>query len=475
MKRVLLYSCCWLLSVYNATAQVDLNLYHFNAIGQSVLLNPATPQNRSLVIGLPGASQVFTEVNSGVGSVDMYFLSSSPTGNGLIENYLNENKTSSAVVARHRTDPLFLAFQTGRLHWSGGMSVRANVFSRMPYNLIDLAYNGNASGNGRNDVDIGNFGTEAIAFISYHGGVQLELIKERIFIGGRVSYLNGLGTARVVRSSARLQSNIDGFQLTTDGLAQLAYIDYESRLDAAADFNNLFDPNFYTTNNTGWAYDLGVHVNVTKKIAVSASITDMGSINWVDNGTVYRSSGTFAFEGINITYTDEGSINTQQFIDSLLSIIEYTESAESFSARLPYNLFLGSKIQLSKRHAVAGLLHRQQLENFGLNSFMLQYYGHIYNGLQLMGSYRISDETDLLSGVFSAGFSLRTLRTFQLFLLVNNVNALLDPYAEQSVGLNVGFNLAFNPKKKDKKPKDVLDEATNTQRSRVGSDRRRNR
>jgi hypothetical protein len=461
--------------LHTAKAQVDLNLYHFNAIGQSILLNPATPQNRSLVIGLPGASQVFTEVNSGVGSVDMYFLSSSPKGNGLIENYLNNNKASSAVVARQRTDPLFLAFQTGRLHWSGGMSIRANVFSRMPYNLIDLAYYGNASGNGRNDVEIGNFGTEATAFISYHGGVQLELIKDRIFIGGRASYLNGLGTARVVRSSARLQSNIDGFQLTTDGLAQLAYIDYESRLDAAADLNNLLDPNFYTTNNTGWAYDLGVHVNVTKKIAVSASITDLGSINWVDNGTVYRSNGSFAFEGINITYTDEGSINTQQFLDSLLTIIEYTESAESFSARLPYNLFLGSKIQLTKRHALAGLLHRQQLEGVGLNSFMLQYYGHIYNSLQLMGSYRISDETDLFSGVFSAGFSLRTLKALQLFVLVNNVNALLNPYAERSVGLNIGFNMAFNPKKKDKKPKDVFDEPTNTRRGSVGTDRRRSR
>lgn len=417
-------------------AQSDLLLYHFDALGQSVLMNPAMPQKNRFVLGIPKVS-LFAD--AGLGSINELAGPSENTGNAAIKELLDNNSPSSALVWSTRVDPLFVGFKTGRMFWSFGGTVRQEFFTRFPYNLVDLAYYGNAAP-GRESVQLGNLNTHFLLYSGLHAGTQMQFFQKRLTLGVRVHYLMGSALVNLQKSSILLNSGINAWQIEADAAVQTAYPGDALNIDYT-------DYNSYLSNNRGWAFDFGAHWKITQRWALSASINDWGSIHFKDNPQTYRSSGAFTYEGFQFSGINPNqSLNLENLVDSLRSAIELdVADSSAFTYRLPYNAYLGLSYNLSRRHRLAFLMHHNSNAGWDQNQYLLQYFGDLTRWLQIIGSYRTNDLNQM--GTIGAGFAIKTLWSLQLYAMLSNVTAVYKPLDQQTVGFNFGLNIAIRTRR----------------------------
>lgn len=423
-------------------AQSDLMLYHFDALGQSVLMNPAMPQKNRFVLGIPGAAKVSLFADAGIGTINELIGPSDVTGNLAVKEILDRNSPASAISYSLRYDPLFVGFKTGRMFWSFGGSIRQKLFTRYPYNLLDLAYYGNAAP-GRERVQLGNLNTNFVMFSGLHAGTQMQFFNKRLTLGGRVHYLMGSVLANLKKSSLILESGLESWQIESDVEAQLSYPDNTESFDYR-DYNN------YLSNNRGWAFDFGAHWRVTRRWALSASLNDVGSIHFKDNPRTYRSNGFFEYRGFEFSgISPNQSLNIENLLDSLQAAINLDAAdSSSFTYTLPYNAFVGLSFDLSTQHRFAFLMHHNSNAGWDQNQYLLQYFGQLSNWLQVIGSYRTNNIQGL--GTFGAGFAIKTLWSLQLYAMLNNVTAVYKPLDQQSIGINFGLNIAIRARKPHK-------------------------
>jgi hypothetical protein len=439
MKRIILTTTAAILFGVAAHAQSDILMYHFDALGQSSLINPAMPQKNRLVIGIPGASQVSVFADAGVGSVNQLLGANGLAGNDLIKDILDRNDSRTAIRNSMRYDPIFIGFKTGRIFWSFGTSIRQEFFTRVPYNLLDLAYYGNAT-EGRDDVELGDWRTSAWAVTDWHVGAQMQFFKKKLTLGARAHYLVGLGMADLRRSSIRLQSGVDSWNIETDLVGQFSL--------PVSDFNEFDYTNYrnYLLDNRGFAFDFGAHYKINRRWAVSGSLNDFGGMTWNENPRTYSSSGTFAFEGFNFDVNSDGKLDLSNILDSLLTLVELSDADSSaIDWQMPYNAFFGTTFRMSRRHTLAFLTHFNSNAGFENNQYFLQYYGQLTNWFQVIGSYRVSSSD--IYGTLGAGFAVKTLWSLQFYLMLQNVAMVYQPFDQQSIGVNFGLNIAIRGKK----------------------------
>jgi hypothetical protein len=441
MKTNILYCLIFLVGSFGAKAQSDILLYHFDALGQTTLVNPAMPQKNRLVIGVPGATQVSFFADAGIGSVNQLAGPDAFNGNDAIKAILDRNSPQSAIRNSLRYDPIFIGFKSGRIFWSFGTSIRQEFFTRFPYNLVDLAYYGNATP-GREDVEIGDLRTTAWAVTDWHAGAQMQFFKKKLTLGARAHYLVGLAMADLRSSSLRLQSGLDSWTLESDIVAQFAVPQalMDQDFDYFTDYRNLL------LNNRGFAMDLGFHYKLNRRWAFSGSLNDFGGITWNENALTYSSSGRFVYEGFNINPAGDGSLNPGAIVDSLTQLLELNNpDSAAIGWNLPYNVFFGTTFRMSRRHTLAVLVHYNSVAGLENNQYFVQYYGHLTNWLQLVGSYRISSLDQF--GTLGAGVAVKTLWSAQFYLMLQNVAMVYQPFDQQSIGLNFGLNIAIRGKR----------------------------
>ncbi len=439
MRKIYTILPAFLLFGWGAVAQSDLLLYHFDALGQSVLLNPAMPQKNRFVLGIPGAAKLSLQADAGLGSINEMFGPSEVTGNAAIKEILDRNDANSALSFSVRYEPLFFGFKTGRLFWSFGGSIRQEFFTRFPYNLVDLAYYGNATP-GRESVELGNLNTQFLLISGLHAGTQMQFFQKRLTLGVRVHYLMSNAMVHLRKSSILLTSGLEAWQIETDAEVQASYPGETLNIDYA-------DYNSYLSNNRGLAFDFGAHWKITSRWALSASLNDWGSIRYTDNPQTYRSSGSFTYEGFQFSgIQPDQSLNLENLVDSLRAVVELDEADSSaFTYRLPYNAYLGLSCNLSRRHRLAFLMHHNSNAGWDQNQYLLQYFGDITRWLQVIGSYRTTDINQV--GTFGAGFAIKTLWSMQLYAMLSNVTAVYKPFDQQSVGFNFGLNIAIRSRR----------------------------
>jgi hypothetical protein len=121
-------------------------------------------------------------------------------------------------------------------------------------------------------------------------------------------------------------------------------------------------PSFFSnTANKGLGIDLGAVYQLTDKISLSASITDLGFINWKSNVTNLQASSTFKFSGFNITDVVNGSKTidqlAQEMVDSLKNSFSINKDTQGFRTYLPTGISVGGSFNLTKSLALGILSH----------------------------------------------------------------------------------------------------------------------
>ena len=256
-------------------------------------------------------------------------------------------------------ETLGLALQTGRLGLSAYHRLRAQGEAQYSRELVDLVALGNAPFIGRT-VELAPRG-QVTSFQEVGLGVSYAL-SHYIAIGGRVKYLAGTSNIDVMDGgSLRLTTEVDNYALT---LAQELTVNtsnvlvYESLDSVSFDYNpGRLDPSDLATGNTGLAFDLGVAVNLDR-LRLNASVVDLGaSINWQDDITNLRFTGTDAFTGLDLLedlLRDTVSLETA--VDSLLLTYEPERSSRGYTTEIGASYYVGGEYDITERFTAGAML-----------------------------------------------------------------------------------------------------------------------
>jgi outer membrane protein OmpA-like peptidoglycan-associated protein len=441
------------------SGQNNLTLYNSKSLVQTTLLNPAHHSKQMFSLGLVDAK--IQAMAPGITAYDI--LRDDETFNQTINKILDGNQFNlNDINIGLEANILLFGFRINKMYTSFGLQLNTNQDVSIPKEFAALGYYGNSNNLFGKGISFNNMKVNTSTYASIHAGLSRE-INEKLTIGVRGKYLIGLFDAQVNRSNGffktdsgnlnvyKLNANLD-YEFRAAGLDR---IDYYQNMPEGATASSFINPIFNDPVGRGFAFDLGIDYKINKKMSVSASILDIGGINWKQAKT-YSKNFEFEFEGFTDPNFDSISKLTEQLIDSLTDLGRPNESSTSYRRALNTKYYLGFNYQLTNSTS-AGLVGFGEKAN-----------DKFYTGLSVNLSQRILHFLELRAGItkyrdfspaVSAGIAVH-LGPLTIFgntdQLLNNLNYSTAKVASNRVGLNLNIgNLYDNdndgvPNKKDK-------------------------
>lgn len=401
-----------LLIASSSGAQVATSLYFMDNLPQSNILNPAFDPNYNFYFGLPIINSTHISFSSDIGLADVYNQESGRyfwnTKEGF-NNFINELPTTSYLSTELNTSLFTLGFATGKSgYFHLSVNHRVDVTMGLPKDLFRM-----------NDLTI----THDFSGLEFHTRWFSEYavgysrgIGDKLVVGARFKYLAGMSNATLSFDQFDIITGEDAWGIEVHGSADIAGpIDIQTDADGVpqgadltlntSDMNELigFALNF---NNPGFGIDLGVEYQVIPRLKLSASIVDIGKINWAKEVTNLNIDGEYRFGG----FTDLVSTNNEDgsFIsfddelvsglaDTVLNSVSLGKSYNGFSNTLSPKLFIAAEYELTPSLSVGTLYKtrfirdevRQNLYfNFNANFKRILTLGANYNyGFDSQNSY----------------------------------------------------------------------------------------
>lgn len=446
--------------------QQNMTLYNMKALPQRLQVNPAHLPDSRIYVGLPVASSLhFTFLNQGFRMEEFddafYELSGSDSFGvninqlGAIfsrDNYLN----LSADL-----ELLNFGFKVGKNYFHASSTFKNDFRLSYPGDAFDLLFQGNGGENVGRTFNF-NFGVDALQTLDFALGYSRE-ISNKLTVGGRVKRILGISTITT-------EKNDVSFTTRESDFAYLVKSDIA--INSSSIYGNVFEDssvNFQPPTslnditNGGWGLDLGAVYHITKRIEVSASIVDLGYINWETNTTRYASKdpgNEFVFEGFEFEeiFGDSADIGQsfQNLADSVIDAFNLDSSGQAFRQALFTEFYLGGNFHLTKNHQ-AGLL----------------FYGTFYDkklrpGVTLSWNSRlsrifsVSASASLLAGtVRNVGIGAAlNLGPIQTYFVSDNVLGIMNPLGSKVLNVRAGVNITLG--RKAKKLKENKKESSNS-------------
>ncbi len=399
--------------------------------------NPALLPEKGIVLLLP---EVYFELNGSTTYDDLLRKNASGKtvldfGNA-IKNLAPTNNSLTAATA----------FQTLGLTWSVQKNVtisldhalRSHTTVLYPKAAADIFWNGNAAYVGKT-ADLG-INLQSTTFHEF-GLAAAWRIHEKLRVGARAKYLNGVADVSTQRSEATLFTSDDVYQLTlkTDYAINTSnYFDYKNIDSFNFKVRSPFRPTDFFTPNRGVAFDLGVAFQAHRKLRLAASVTDLaGAIRWTKNQHNYASKGTFTYEGLDLAQVVRAdSVNFGNSLDTLAKIFDFRETNAAYSSSLPTRFFISAQYEPSERWAFTALAHFQTHRGQLKKAFAAGANWKALPALRLGASYAWHDDNQHSLG---ASVVLKVWK-FRIFALTDNVLALFQPYNNLFANGRIGLN-----------------------------------
>lgn len=355
MKRLFSIVAIALAFCSAASAQHNLRTgYFLDGYAYKHKLNPAFGSDRGyFAIPIAGYLTAGVETNFSLSTL-LY-----PTGNGTFTTFLNPSVSAEEFLSKiQNNNPLnvntdisilSLGFNAGKSFNTIDVSIKADARANVPGALFSWAKQYGSH------IDMSDLGINADVRLELSYGYSRTILG-KIRIGAKVKLLAGLAKAKYSMNKLTLDLNENkwsaeaegngyfsapGIQLTTEnGVINGVDIptpDYEEILKAAENHKNY-----------GAAIDLGFSMDILKYLTVSASITDLGFINWT--GTSLGSEyGNVEFTGLDNIGAEEVDIETQftQLGEELLEIV--SPRVKSYNEKLMEMLSMTAHVGLEFR------------------------------------------------------------------------------------------------------------------------------
>ncbi len=346
----------------DAASQNSHVLYYMN-LPQNHFLNPALRPSNKVYIGLPGISGINLNITNNLLNFKDVFIEGQPidsiafmSDNFDYESFISSKGDYNFLKPEALVQIFGLGFSAGKdMYVFMDYNVRVETNFLFPTDLFRLAFYEKNTLAG-NNYDLSSLGINAMAYNELGLGFSKN-ITDKLRIGVKGKLLLGLAAVRLTTNAFEATIGDDYSQSwdadlmldmsapgtiswDEDNMPEDFVID-ETRFETTEGIIK----SVLNTGNKGFGFDIGLVYNITDKFSVSAAVTDLGSINWGRDITNVRGESQFEFTGENIQDVYDGSMDFNEisgaFLDSLMNSIDFTETHNTFSTKLPYSITAG--------------------------------------------------------------------------------------------------------------------------------------
>ncbi|MCB9289119.1 MAG: hypothetical protein H6560_17550 [Lewinellaceae bacterium] len=437
MQRILLSLLIIISLATAALAQEDLATHFMRHTWQSSRTNPAFFPDYQAVIGLPGVYNTLYVTNVTYGDL----IAKGENGKDVLNINQAIEQLGENNILRNNLDieTLSLGMRFGKAALSLGHTLRFNAFMNYPKTMPQLIWQGNAQFIGQEvefgpDVDL--FGYQEFAL-----GLAVD-VAPGFTIGGRAKLLAGVGSISSERTSLRLRTDSEIYQLELNAdyyVNSAGSIKYDGfdKLTVAFDYGR-FDFEELFTGNTGFAFDLGVQLQLGEKLELAASALDIGKVNWKEEVTNYHLNGTFQYEGLDPAQNIfEDTVTVGSIIDTLREIYEVVETSVNYSTTLPARFYLSGLYHLKPGLSVGGLIYLEQYREEWTTAVAIGGNMDILPVLNVGATYAFRNER-----LDNLGLNATLLLgPVQLMAATDNIVTAIRPKDSHSANLRLGLNL----------------------------------
>jgi outer membrane protein OmpA-like peptidoglycan-associated protein len=379
-------------------------------------------------------------------------------------------------------DPVFIGFAIKKNYFSLGVQVNTEFYGSPPKDILGLTQGSTFFQNSLNRlIDLGNIDINASSYVGYHVGYTRQ-INKKLSMGIRIKYLQGIYNVNIEKSSLQLSTNMDsiyikaGFKANTAGFDDVRRSNFNMNELVYATLNNGasipngtdYSPDYVAffqkrgiVSGTGWGLDFGANYKFNQHLSVSASVVDLGYINWNKNNRTFdMPTKEFNYKGADIS--DINSLDSignrfEKLQDSLVKYVFVpSESVASYSTGTNTKVYLGAQYALNYNNMFDFMF----FNNFGYKTFnpavSVAFTKKLWWVLDLRVSGTYYNKTFSNAGV---GFSLN-LGPFQTYLFSDNLIAVTQYDEAKFINIRTGVNWNFGrnydrdgdgvPNKKDK-------------------------
>jgi opacity protein-like surface antigen len=358
----------------DAVSQNSHVSYYMN-LPQNYLLNPAIRPTNLFNIGVPLITDVKVNIdNNFVNFSDIILPGKS--GDSLItflhpdynvDNFIKKLKKINSITPAVNVQLFGLSFYAGKDRYiSLDISERIQGNFALPKDLFVLALKGNNDFLGKT-INLNGFDAQLKYFHEFGLGFSKSYSK-RLRLGARGKLLFGVANVSLNNKTMGLKVNTDySYDLNADMTANISgpikIYQSSNKIDSVVfDDSNLSKPSsYFNTSNMGLALDLGAVYDLTDKISLSGSITDLGYIRWKKDATTLKANSTFKFSGFNISDVVNGTRTfdeiARDMVDSLKNSFTITDNNKGFNTYLPVGVTIGGRYNLTKNFSLGILSH----------------------------------------------------------------------------------------------------------------------
>lgn len=444
-------------------AQENTILQFMKGMPQSTLLNPALHNDSSaVVVGLPGLSGMYMDVNSPFASHDLIHKGTGVLSDSLILDIDNfpQSLRKTNTLEQNLSIPLFyLGIRHKKSFFTFGITEKQTSQLTFDKKLVQFIADGNAPYVGQN-YDLGNLDMDAFHYREYAFGYSNEMIENKLSLGIKAKILYGKMAMQTLRNKMTVETAADGSSIILNADMQINMsVPAQVKYDSEGYFDSMDDegvePNDYMlqNGNTGMAFDLGAVYKLNPKLTFTASIVDIGKISFKEDITTLNYTYTYNWEGIDFSNSvdkaQEDYVSPEDLLDEEADKIQETFKPQrnhfgtsGFKTSIPVKVYLGGTYDISKKVNI-GLLERfYKNGDFTQNTLTLSGNTMINNFLSLSGSYSVIGHTMNNLGL---GMAVRA-GFFQFYVAGDNMMA-LRPSRTQYVNARFGVNFLFGRKR----------------------------
>lgn len=427
-------------------AQFDMTLYNMSPVIQSNLSNPAFIPEFQYHFGVPALSSVYGQLGtSGVKFNQMFTRRADDSLVFDLNNISSKVKDINNITARASVQWL-----SGGMRWQDyyfTLSVSDIADFNMFYSddLVNLAIKGNAPYIGQN-IDISPTYLKATHYREYAFGAAWNFDSQWNF-GARAKLLFGKSNIHTDVLDAQLYTAENTYYLTTQTNMSVNTSLPNSWTDGTG-FKMNSDYLFYGSN-FGLGIDLGATYKLDDKFSFSASILDLGYMQfdrYFENYTADNSKWTFegidAFEFENMT-TDQVNDRISYIGDSLLNKFDIKTDWHSYKIMMTAKVYLAGSYKLSDDENIGAVLRSEIINKVWRPAFTASYYRQILDELGVIGSYTIANRSYANIGL-GAYYNIAPV---QIYLVTDNIVGVFVPDAVKYANIHFGVNIFLNAKK----------------------------
>lgn len=439
-------------------AQQDFTMFNLRNVQQARYTNAAIAPNRKVNVGFPALSSTYLSLsNSGFAWKDLFVQTASDSLSLNMDNALSKMNDVNYLQMELNLDLLHFGFRAGKGYFSLNVTEKMGARFSYPKGLLQLIWEGNGkTGSIGERVSFDGIGFDAIHYREHGLGYSRD-VNDKLSIGGKVKYLQGI---------SNLYSKKSVFGLTTDSVSYAITMDGQYEIYTAGMATSLFDSSssfsasdvLYGSSNRGFGLDLGVLYNLHERVEVGLGINDLGAIKWSDDSRKYAAAGgTFTFDGLDllggadltspdsINSGEEGGINIPM-LDSIIDAFTPIETRESYTTALGPKIYLSARYFLTKKASVGGLFYAQIYKGKMRTALSGSMNVSVKKFLDASVTYSIYNRSYANLGV---GLSLN-LGAIQLYFATDNLLAMAAPHAVRNAHFRGGINFIFGHVDKDR-------------------------